>query len=90
MQLKFHNEGWVYFVVSCLITIIIIPFFTILGIFLLILSVYIFYFFRDPKRAISIDDVVVSPADGLVTFIGSVDIRYLVSIFLSQNSSFVN
>ena len=71
MQLKIHNEGWVYFVISCLITIIIIPFFTILGIFLSILSAYIFYFFRDPIRAISIDDVVVSPADGLVTFVGS-------------------
>ena len=71
MQLKLHNEGWVYFVISCLITIIIIPFFTILGIFLSILSAYIFYFFRDPIRTISIDDVVVSPADGLVTFVGS-------------------
>ena len=70
MQLKIHNEGWVYFVISCLITIIIIPFYTILGIFLFILSIYIFYFFRDPIRSIPNDDVVVSPADGLVTFIG--------------------
>ena len=71
MQLKIHNEGWVYFVISCLITIIIIPFYTILGIFLCILSAYIFYFFRDPIRAIPNEDVVVSPADGLVTFVGS-------------------
>ena len=100
MQLKLHNEGWVYFVISCLITIIIIPFFTILGIFLLILSFYIFYFFRDPKRAISIDDVVVSPADGLVTFVGSAKnpleensdkINYTkISIFLSIFDVHVN
>ena len=70
MQLKIHNEGWVYFVISCLITIMIIPFYTILGIFLCILSIYIFYFFRDPIRSIPNEDVVVSPADGLVTFIG--------------------
>ena len=70
MQLRIHNEGWVYFIISCLITIVIIPFFTILGIILLILSIYIFYFFRDPIRAIPSDDVVVSPADGVVTFIG--------------------
>ncbi len=70
MQLKIHNEGWVYFVISCLITIIIIPFYTILGIFLFILSIYIFYFFRDPIRSIPNDDVVVSPADGQVTYIG--------------------
>ena len=70
MQLRIHNEGWAYFIISCLITIVIIPFFTILGIILLILSIYIFYFFRDPIRAIPSDDVVVSPADGVVTFIG--------------------
>ena len=70
MQLRIHNEGWVYFIISCLITIVIIPFFTILGIILFILSIYIFYFFRDPIRAIPSDDVVVSPADGVVTFIG--------------------
>ena len=70
MQLKIHNEGWAYFVISCLITIIVIPFYTILGIFLSILSIYIFYFFRDPVRSIPNEDVVVSPADGLVTFIG--------------------
>jgi len=70
MQLKIHNEGWVYFVISCLITIIIIPFYTILGISLCILSAYIFYFFRDPVRSIPGEKVIVSPADGLVTFIG--------------------
>ena len=70
MQLRIHNEGWVYFIISCLITIIIIPFYTVLGIFLLTLSIYIFYFFRDPIRAIPSDDVVVSPADGVITFIG--------------------
>ena len=71
MQLRIHNEGWVYFVISCLITIIVIPFYTILGIFLSILSAYIFYFFRDPIRAVPTEEVVVSPADGVVTDIGS-------------------
>ena len=71
MQLRIHNEGRVYFVISCLITIFIIPFYTILGIFLAIISAYIFYFFRDPIRVVPIDEVVVSPADGVVTYIGS-------------------
>ena len=71
MQLRIHNEGWVYFVISCLITIIVIPFYTILGIFLAILSAYIFYFFRDPLRTVPTDEVVVSPADGVVTYIGT-------------------
>ena len=70
MQFRIHNEGWVYFVISCLFTIIIIPFNTILGILLCIFSAYIYYFFRDPMRAIPNENVVVSPADGLVTYVG--------------------
>ena len=70
MQLKIHNEGWVYFIISCLLTIIIIPFYSILGIIMIIVSAYIFYFFRDPVRAIPEEKVIVSPADGLVTSIG--------------------
>ena len=100
MQFRIHNEGWVYFVVSCLITIIIIPFYTVLGILLCILSAYIFYFFRDPIRSIPKDDVIVSPADGLVTFIGNKknplkdsldDNNYTkISIFLSVFDVHVN
>ena len=37
---------------------------------MIILSAYIFYFFRDPVRAIPGEKVIVSPADGLVTYIG--------------------
>ena len=70
MKLKIHNEGWVYFIISCLLTIIIIPFYSILGIIMIIVSAYIFYFFRDPVRAIPEEKVIVSPADGLVTYIG--------------------
>ena len=100
MQFRIHNEGWVYFVISCLITIIVIPFYTILGILLFILSMYIFYFFRDPIRSIPNEKVVVSPADGIVTFIGSSnnplgdnldDNKYTkISIFLSIFDVHVN
>ena len=100
MQLKIHNEGWVYFIISCLITIIIIPFYTILGILLCILSTYIFYFFRDPIRAIPSEKVIVSPADGLITFIGKSknplndkedqDLYIKISIFLSIFDVHVN
>ena len=100
MQLKIHNEGWVYFIISCLITIIVIPFYTTLGILLLIISAYIFYFFRDPIRAIPGEKVIVSPADGLVTFIGTSknplsnntdQNRYIkISIFLSVFDVHVN
>ena len=70
MKLKIHNEGWVYFIICCLLTIIMIPFYTTLGIIMIIVSAYIFYFFRDPVRAIPGEKVIVSPADGLVTYVG--------------------
>ena len=70
MQIKIHQEGWIYFIVSSILTIIFFAFFPFIGIFFLVLSAYIFYFFRDPIRTIPTEDVIVSPADGLITYIG--------------------
>ena len=70
MQFKIHNQGWVYFISSLILTIILFPFFPTIGIILGIFTCYIFYFFRDPERSIPLDDVIVSPADGIVTYIG--------------------
>ena len=70
MQIKIHQEGWIYFIVSSILTIIFFAFFPFIGVFFLVLSAYIFYFFRDPIRAIPTEDVIVSPADGLITYIG--------------------
>jgi len=70
MKLKIHKEGLAYLVFSIILSIIIFPFFNILGIFLIIVSVFIFYFFRDPCRSIPDADVIVSPADGQVVFVG--------------------
>ena len=70
MNLKINNEGWVYFVCSILISIIVLPFFNILGIFFVIVSIFIFYFFRDPIRSIPNNNVIVSPGDGKLVFVG--------------------
>ena len=100
MQLKIHNEGKVYLVSTIILTIIVTPFFIFLGIFLAILSIYIFYFFRDPNRTIPLDDFIVSPADGIITYIGEaktpIDIQNKsevykkISIFLSIFDVHVN
>ena len=74
MQFKIHNEGWVYLVSTIILTIIIVPFFYYLGILFFFLSLFIFYFFRDPNRSIPIDDFIISPADGTITFIGDTNI----------------
>ena len=100
MQLKIHNEGWVYLVSVIILTIIVIPFFIFIGIFFAILSIYIFYFFRDPNRTIPLDDFIVSPADGTITYIGDANTPFdiennnqlytKVSIFLSIFDVHVN
>ena len=100
MQLKVHNEGWVYLVSAIILTIILIPFFIFIGIFFAILSIYIFYFFRDPNRIVPLDSFIVSPADGTITYIGDANTPFdiensnqlytKVSIFLSIFDVHVN
>ena len=70
MQIRIHKEGWFYFVTSSILTIIFFPFFSVLGFILLVISLFIFYFFRDPIRTVPNENVVISPADGVVTFVG--------------------
>ena len=71
MHFRIHKEGKVYFIILLIITFISIFISLLLALFFLILSFYIFYFFRDPIRAIPLEDVIVSPADGIITYIGS-------------------
>ena len=70
IQFKINSEGWKYAVISLILTIIFFPFFPIISILFTILTLFIIYFFRDPKRTIPVDDMIVSPADGIITYIG--------------------
>tara|TARA_B110000438_G_scaffold231746_1_gene227193 strand:- start:195 stop:863 length:669 start_codon:yes stop_codon:yes gene_type:complete len=70
MQFKIHKQGWIYLATSLILSIILFPFFLILSFLFLFISLYIFYFFRDPDRYIPYEDLIVSPADGIVTHIG--------------------
>lgn len=68
-----HNEGWrfigIFAAVTALLAIIAEP----LGWLGFVLTVWCYYFFRDPDRVTpQIDDVVVSPADGTVQMIAEV------------------
>ena len=58
---------------------------------LLVLLIWIFSFFRDPKRVIIYDDsVLLSPCDGTVTEVASVDGLVKVSMFLSIYNVHIN
>ena len=99
MQIKIHREGRVYFIICSILTIVCFSIFPFVGCFLLVLSTYIFYFFRDPSRIIPTEDVIVSPADGLITYIGESEapkecntkkIFIKISIFLNIFNVHVN
>jgi len=70
LYFKIHREGFVYVILFCILTIIFLPFITIIGIIFAILTFFIIIFFRDPKRCVPIDDLIISPADGVITYIG--------------------
>ena len=99
MHFKIHNQGWIYFIIFLLISTIFFFFTPFFGVLLLILTFYIYYFFRDPIRCIPFEDVIVSPADGVITYIGESNSpidkldnnKYLrVSIFLNIFNVHVN
>ena len=71
---KIHAEGYKYIVIAGILTIIFYSFSDFLGLVGLLLSVWVYYFFRDPDRVIIGDDnYLVSPADGEVIKVEEVD-----------------
>ncbi len=68
-----HNEGWKFVGIFAAITALLAMIWQPLGWFGMILTVWCFYFFRDPERVTpEIKDVVISPADGTVQMITKV------------------
>ena len=64
---KIHSEGYKFLAIAILITVFLYFFSGFLGLVSLVLTVWVYYFFRDPERiSINDDNYLVSPADGLV------------------------
>ena len=64
---KIHNEGYKFIVIFILVTIILYFIHGFLGFVGLILTIWCYYFFRDPERvSIGDDNYLTSPADGVV------------------------
>ena len=70
---KIHAEGYKFLAIAIFITIFLYLLSTFLGLVGLVLSIWVYYFFRDPER-ISIDDdnYLTSPADGEILMIHEV------------------
>ena len=64
---KIHTEGYKFLIISVIITIVLLSFSSFFGTIGLLLTVWVYYFFRDPERVIINDNnYLVSPADGEV------------------------
>ena len=71
---KIHTEGYKFIVIAVFITIIFLIINNFLGLIGILLTVWVYYFFRDPERIIIGDDkYLVSPADGEVIKVEEVD-----------------
>ena len=71
---KIHTEGYKFIVIAGFITIILLLVNGFLGLIGLLLTIWVYYFFRDPERVIIGDDnYLVSPADGEIIKVEDVD-----------------
>jgi len=65
---KLHKEGYRFLVIAGIITFILLLVSNFLGLIGIILTIWIFYFFRDPERfSINDENYLLSPADGVVS-----------------------
>ena len=69
-----HTEGYKFLVISVIVTLVLLAFSSFLGTIGILLTIWVYYFFRDPERIIIGDDnYLVSPADGEVIKVEEVD-----------------
>jgi len=98
---KIHKEGYKFLAISILATFLVLIFSNFFGSIFILITVWVYYFFRDPERySINDDKFLVSPADGLITDIsersGPVELRLenttytRVSIFMNVFNCHVN
>ena len=71
---KIHKEGYRFLAIAVIITFVCLLFSKTLGLITILLTIWVYYFFRDPDRiSIQDDNFLVSPADGLISNISEVD-----------------
>ena len=65
---KLHREGYRFVAIATVITFILLLINNYLGLIALVITIWIYYFFRDPDRfSIKDENYLISPADGKIT-----------------------
>ena len=71
---KLHKEGYRFLAIAAVITFILLLISNFFGIISFILTVWVYYFFRDPERfPINDENYLVCPADGTISQIAEVN-----------------
>jgi len=71
---KLHKEGHKFLAIAAVITFILLLISNFLGMVSLIISIWVYYFFRDPERfPINDENYLVSPADGTISQITEIN-----------------
>ena len=71
---KLHQEGYKFLVISLILTLILWSISNFFGFIFTLITIWVYYFFRDPEREIIGDaNYLVSPADGIISAISEVD-----------------
>ena len=71
---KIHAEGYKFLAIAIFLTIFFYFFNNFLALISLVLTIWVYYFFRDPERiSINDDNYLTSPADGEVLMVHEVD-----------------
>ena len=71
---KLHQEGYKFLVISGVLTLILWSISDFFGFIFTLITIWVYYFFRDPERKIIEDDTyLVSPADGIISTVSEVN-----------------
>ncbi len=71
---KLHKEGYRFVVIAAIVTFVLLLISDFFWIISLVLSIWVYYFFRDPERfPINDENYLLSPADGVVSQISEVN-----------------
>ena len=70
---KVHPEGYKFLIISLIITLIILSISGFFGFIFIFITIWVYYFFRDPERVVIEDqNYLTSPADGRISSISEV------------------
>ena len=65
---KLHKEGYRFLAIAGVVTFILLLISKFFGIISLIITIWVYYFFRDPERfPINDENYLLSPADGVIS-----------------------